>query len=224
MELADEQANAKAKAKNNEEASADEIGNELICLIDEALLHISVSQLKLDNLQNLINTLDNQQINAIGVLTAFTGKYTDPDHPAQPVSEEQYRVLASIYEIELDGHRIKEVDEKAGEAAIKLGKKLLNITQTIFEKKSLGEEEENAYKNAYDEAKGQGIEHHRGIKEKFYRFLKVLSCLFIVPAIYHAKNAEKTGSFWGHVKTKTEEDIEKSQEAIEKYKNNQSPS
>ncbi|WED42009.1 hypothetical protein [Legionella cardiaca] len=201
------------------DAGGDAMGDTLTKLMNETFKNMAISEAKLNLLDELLdkmNQSDNKSdaTDAV-VIAAAIGMFRE--NSALVVSEDQCHVLSSIYAIELDGYRISNKDLVAGEAAIKLSEKLLEITQRVFKAGSISKEHQEEYTKAYDEASNKGIDKHRGIKEKFYNFLTALSCLLLAPIIYHLEKSKTTGTFWSSVKTQTQEDIEKAKGAIEEY-------
>lgn len=208
--------------KEHKSPQADEVGEKLQALVGQALTNISISSLKSQNLDEFLNSVmeKDKQLGNSGPSSALTAAWDLLKE--RLVTNEQYQVLNSIYAIELDGHRIINIDQLPGMAALTLSGELLQITHNVFKKGKCESQDTNDYISAYDAVKGQGIERHRGLKEKFHNFLTVLSCFFVIPLFYRAYNAHQVnGSFWTPTKTKTLEDIEKSAKEIENYTRSQ---
>ncbi|AWN75328.1 hypothetical protein LEAN103870_02000 [Legionella anisa] len=216
---------AKTAKEKKQDADIDDINTEISTSINEAIKNIYISQKQLDALLSINLNLPKIEAAFGTVLSALTGTLqgiADDDEEgikqeenSRIVNDKHYKAFAAIYPIELDGHRITKEDSTAGQAALTLSETLLSITAKIHNADKLEESDTRDINQAYEKAKGQGIENHRGFnfKEKFYNFCRAVSCIFILPIGYYVHQ----GSLWTTVKTKTQEDVDKSQEAIGEY-------
>lgn len=209
---------AASAAAQNEFADVDDLNTEVTRLTNEAIKDIYISQKKLDSLRRTLDNLPKDEIRFATVLNDIAGTLEgigdeDEQLKSRVVSDQHYKAFAAVYSIQADGQRIQKVDAQAGKAAIELSNTLLTITSRIQEKNKLEQSDSKEISEAYMNAKGQGIENHRGseIKNKFHNFCRALSCIFIVPIALYVKQ----GSLWA--KTKTQSDVDSSEEALNKY-------
>ncbi|MGM9452575.1 hypothetical protein ACTAZI_04480 [Legionella bozemanae] len=205
--------------KSNKEATLDDIeididkiNTQITAFVETAIENIYINEKKLQALQKILDGLSKEEAVFCTVLTDLTETLKDKN---RVVSNDRYQVFATIYPIELDGHRIKKDDSNASEAALTLSRKLLSVTSRIHTKNKLEQNDTKEIESAYKEAKGHGIENHRGanFKGKFYNFCRALSCVFLVPIAYYAHK----GTVWTTTKTKTQKDVENSQDAINEF-------
>ncbi|HHF7365702.1 TPA: hypothetical protein ACPSKY_000803 [Legionella bozemanae] len=200
--------------KNSKEVGSDEGNQEVEALVKEAIKDIYITEKQKQAINAFLDKMarkDKEKAMPIDtVLTAATGILGEEK---RIISEKHYKVFAAIYSIKSDGHRIIKMNHEAGQAAIDLSEKLLSITSKIQQANKLEEGDQQTITKAYEEAKGHGIEKHRGneIKNKFHNFCRALSCIFIVPIAVYAYQ----GSLWA--KTKTQKDVENSQDAINEF-------
>ncbi|STY30526.1 Uncharacterised protein [Legionella wadsworthii] len=188
------------------EVDNDKINIKIDELVGPAIEGIFVTRDQLEALKIIMDNLPKMDVKFGIVLTILNQQLEK-----QIASDDHYKAFAAIYPIELDAHRIKKDDKQAGRAAITLSRKLLKITSRISQANQLTQIDEKSITQAYADAQGHGIEKHRGFKEKFFNFCRILSCIY-PPNYFHYKSQP---SFWTTVKTKTQEDIDKSQEALD---------
>ncbi|VEB39512.1 Uncharacterised protein [Legionella cherrii] len=207
----------KAK-KDSKEFGVDEINTVLEPLVIEAVKGICITQEQLVAIQNFKESLfTKNRVEAATFDSVFDPLIETLASDKRIVDNKYHHTFAAIYPIELDGYRIKEKDKEAGQAALTLSKSLMDITLGICKKDSAEQHDKDKYEQAYINAEGHGIDKHRGFKEKFYNFCRILSCVFIKPYFHYKAQP----SFWTTVKTKTQEDIDKSHETINAFfKNN----
>ena len=208
---------AKQKA-GSKKIGTDEINEELEPLVQEAIKDICITTAQSEVIQDFRDKLlKNNRNKAFKVDSVLAPAIQTLKDENRVVDNKHQKVFATIYPIELDGHRLKkswfEASQHAGEAALTLSQKLMQTTLGVCKKDQIEESDARAYAQAYEDAKGHGIEKHRGLKEKFYNFCRALSCVLVVPYFHYSSQP----SFWTTAKTTTQEDVDKSHEAIENY-------
>ncbi|HHT0592971.1 TPA: hypothetical protein ACTXXA_000063 [Legionella anisa] len=193
---------------------ADEGCEEVDTLVKQAIKGLRITEEQINAIgafkDQLVGKSKEKAIKMDTVLTAATETLREEK---RIITDEHYKAFSSIYPLELDGHRIIKNDPKAGQATLTLSEKLMKITLSVCNKNNLDENDKSKYTEAYAAAKNQGIENHRGAKEKFQNFCIAVSCVFIFPIFIYASQ----DSFWSTAKTKTQEDVENSQDAINEF-------
>lgn len=211
---------AKQAQQKNRLPGADEANDELEPLIEKALQNIRISGVKNQCLESFLNDVTqrdkhSENLGPGSVLTKAQDLLKE-----NLVTDVQYKVFSSIYEIEIDGYRLSNKHAKVSKDVLVLSQSLLKTTQQLFESEIDADQAAGAYQTAYKAIEDSGIENHRGVKEKLNNFLIALSCVLILPVFYHMNKANTTGSFWTSVKTKTQEHIDKCGYEIDNYYDN----
>ncbi|HIF0223557.1 TPA: hypothetical protein ACXYKD_000456 [Legionella anisa] len=200
--------------EGSKDVCADEGCEEVDTLVKQTIKGLCITKKQIQAIQAFKEQLaEKSKEKAIKMDTVLTAATETLKEEERIISDEHYKAFSSIYPLELDGHRIIKKDPTAGQATLTLSEKLMEITLNVCNKNNLDEHDKVKYTQAYAAAKNQGIENHRGAKEKFQNFCIAVSCIFIFPIFIYASQ----DSFWSTAKTKTQEDVENSQDAINEF-------
>lgn len=226
-----------AKETPNAEATPEAIGDRSESLVKKALENKAYDINNLNLLDEFVNELilkERKEGKTGGsvVLQLAYGELQNPAREVHPQSPEpptqqqadaddiRYQILTAIHAIDSDGIRLytNENHRSVGIATVELANTLAMETNKYFASPQKDHDQKiyqiNCMNALVKYAETPDTQKYRGIKDKVYNFLKLVSCFFVIPGIAHAYKYTQTQQFWSTPRNTTQKNIDTAAEKI----------